>query len=142
MKLHYPVFLFDKKWQCGVCTKSKSSYEYAVEKEILKYTTNYIAQCRFNGCRNPKTKYPLSFDFYIKDLRCVIEVDGEQHYKPTSLRGVNLETATAIYNTTCEHDEIKTKYCIDNNITIYRISYIQVNNGEYKNIISSLFHKN
>lgn len=55
----------------------------------------------------------LRFDFYIRSNNIVIEIDGQQHNKPNNMYGANTE----------EHDILKNKYCKDNNIKLYRISY-------------------
>ena len=75
----------------------------------------YIKQYKFNDCKN---KQPLPFDFYIKSKNICIEYDGEQHFiVKKHWGGINsLEYIK-------QNDNIKTKYCEDNNIKLIRIKY-------------------
>ena len=51
----------------------------------------------------------LRFDFYLSELNCCVEYDGEQHYKnPTTAQ--------------IEHDRRKNIYCKDNNMMLYRLN--------------------
>ena len=84
---------------------------------------------RFDDCRD---KLCLPFDYYIPSIKTAIEYDGIQHYKPVSLFGG--EQAFLLLQ---KHDEIKTKYCKENNITLIRIPYTK-NAEEIKEIIDKL----
>lgn len=73
----------------------------------------------FSDCRDIN---PLPFDFYLPNSNQIIEFDGKQHFDQSSL----------FYHTTLSdqksHDEIKNKYCKDNNIGLLRIPYWEINN--------------
>jgi hypothetical protein len=63
------------------------------------------------------------FDFYIFNLQgapAIIEVDGEQHFKPIYGRQSFLKGQ--------EHDRRKNSYCLANNIRLYRIPYWEIKN--------------
>lgn len=63
------------------------------------------------------------FDFYIFDLQgapAIVEVDGEQHFKPIYGRQSFLKGQ--------EHDRRKNSYCLANNIRLYRIPYWEIKN--------------
>ena len=63
------------------------------------------------------------FDFYIFDLHgapAIIEVDGEQHFKPIYGRQSFLKGQ--------EHDRRKNSYCLANQIPLYRIPYWEIKN--------------
>lgn len=63
------------------------------------------------------------FDFYIPSLQgapAIIEVDGEQHFKPIYGRQAFLKGQ--------EHDRRKNSYCLANNIPLYRIPYWEIKN--------------
>ena len=57
------------------------------------------------------------FDFYLPDINngCIIEVDGEYHFKPIRGRRALIKQQ--------EHDRMKNSYCLANNIPLYRIPY-------------------
>ena len=72
----------------------------------------------------PDLKHGLfRFDFYIPNLwgaPAIVEVDGEQHFKPIYGRQSFLKGQ--------EHDRRKNSYCLANNIPLYRIPYWEIKN--------------
>jgi len=86
-----------------------------VQSFLDKYSIKYKKEKTFPKCKNKKV---LKFDFYLVNYNICIEYDGEQHFKPNKLIGVKI------------HDEIKNKYCLDNNIILLRISYTEQKNIE------------
>ena len=63
------------------------------------------------------------FDFYIPSYNgqaLIIEVDGEQHFKPIYGRQNFLKGQ--------EHDRRKNSYCLANGILLYRIPYWEIKN--------------
>lgn len=76
-------------------------------------------------------KLKLRFDFYLPSDNVIIEADGEQHY--------DIQEWFKIIQ---ERDKIKTKYCIDNNIKIIRISYKEINDkNSFENTMNNLMEK-
>ena len=71
----------------------------------------------------------LRFDFAILDkydnIFAVIEFDGAQHYKPVDFFG-----GVENFEKTKKRDSIKNKYCLDNNIEMIRISYLEFDSIE------------
>jgi hypothetical protein len=112
---------------CPRCSKSKG--EIIVENFLLKNNIIYVAQYRFIDCRY---KNPLPFDFAIfyddekKDLKKILEYDGELHYRPYHKREDSIKKLME----TQRNDKIKTRYCFENNIDLLRIPYWEKNNIE------------
>jgi hypothetical protein len=102
-----------------------SSGEMIIEKYLKKHNIDYILQKRFIDCKNKK---PLPFDFYLSRYNICIEYDGEQHFKPIKYWG-----GTKTLKRIKMLDNIKTKYCLTNNILLIRINYT-----EYYNILNIL----
>jgi hypothetical protein len=95
------------------------AYESIGEKTIKKYleinNINYIRQKTFINC---KYKKKLRFDFYIPLLNVCVEFDGIQHIK--SIKRFGGEKGLM----DCKiKDNIKNKFCDDNNILLYRIKH-------------------
>lgn len=87
---------------------------------LKKHNIEYIPEYTFSDCRYKKT---LPFDFaLIKDnqVLALIEYDGIQHYEEVKGWG-----GKDTYDMTRLRDQIKTKYCLDNNIPLIRIPYTQ-----------------
>lgn len=103
---------------CG-CVKSKG--EALIRNILDDLNINYYQQYIFQNCKDIR---PLPFDFYLPSYNCCIEYDGIQHFKPCNNWDFNL----------CQkHDNIKNKYCENNNIKLIRIPYYNYNklNKEY-----------
>ena len=98
--------------ECFNCFKSKG--EKKVQKILDKYNLQYDTQKTFETCKD--IGY-LKFDFYLTELNICIEYDGELHYKE-SRRGNRKPPSYYV-----SHDNIKTKYCLDNGIKLIRIKY-------------------
>lgn len=110
---------------CGCLNKSKG--EMFIEDLLKENNVNYVSQKRFEKCRNKK---PLPFDFYLPDNNICIEFDGSQHYKPVEYWGGEKR-----FNDLKENEQIKNKYCKDNNINLIRIPYTMAKDDIYKTII-------
>ena len=64
--------------KCPHCSSPSKGEE--IIKEILeKYNILYERQKKFPDCRYKRV---LPFDFYLEDNNCLIEFDGQFHYKP------------------------------------------------------------
>ncbi len=100
---------------CPKCSLSKG------ERKIMTYLDNldieYIYEFRINDC---KDKIALPFDFYIPKYNLCIEFDGEQHFRPIEYFG-----GQKSFENQKRRDYIKDMYCLDNKITLLRISYLE-----------------
>jgi len=110
---------------CPICNSSKGENKI---REILEtYNINYITQKKFDNCRNIN---PLPFDFYLPEYNMCIEFDGIQHFKHFDFFGGKLELENRK-----NKDNIKNKYCEDNNIKLLRIKYNEKIEEKLKNVI-------
>lgn len=100
---------------CPKCTQSLG--EATVERILTEYSIEFEKQKSFPGCVNTNS---LRFDFYLPEYNTAIEYDGIQHFKPIDRFGGSTQLAYIQHN-----DQIKTQYCIDNNITLVRIKYTE-----------------
>ncbi len=113
-----------KKYGCPFCNESKGENKIKdiLNSKKIKYTT----QKAFKDC---KYKQLLKFDFYLFDYNCCIEYDGEQHFFK-----YRFEKDTEKLKIRQKRDNIKTEYCINNNIKLIRINY----NDNIQKIINKL----
>ena len=94
-----------------------SGYESYIISIFKKEKISFVRDKTFSDLRNGKFR----FDFYIHGARpIIIEVDGEQHFKPIYGRQNFLKGQ--------EHDRRKNSYCLANNISLYRIPYWEIKN--------------
>jgi hypothetical protein len=110
---------------CG-CLKSKGEQKIA---SLLSYNNIlYTPQYTFPDCVT-ENGFPCRFDFGILDeyynLKCLIEYDGIQHFKPIEYFGGKL-----YFNYLQRCDENKNIYCKENEIPLLRINYKEINNME------------
>ena len=119
----YTVRFSSFKYEGKRCPHCGMTYgEHEVANILKRYNIKYKFQYKYKDCRFIN---PLPFDFYLPDYNILIEYDGEQHYKPIDLFG-----GEENFKYTKQNDNIKNKYCNDNNIKLIRIPYWDFNNIE------------
>lgn len=108
----------------GCNCKSISKGEYQIKNFLefnkIKYKYQYSNKlCKF--------KNKLPFDFAVldnnKNIICLIEYDGIQHFKPIECFG-----GQSAFEKTKIRDNIKNKYCEQYKIPLLRISYLNLDN--------------
>lgn len=108
---------------CG-CMVSRG--EEVIKTWLNKNNFKYIQQYSFDDCTY---KGKLRFDFAILDNQSkpdvLIEYDGKQHYIPYGFLKDDED-----FNVLKKRDEIKDKYCADNNLKLLRIPYWEFENIE------------
>jgi len=125
-----PNDFLNKGERCSKCGTTKG--EDRIRDKLFDYNVNFKEQYSFDNCRD---LLPLKFDFGIfecinRNIEFLIEYDGEQHFRPVRFHGISKEKAQNNFIKTKEHDEIKNKYCISNNIPLIRIPYWEYDNIE------------
>ena len=112
---------------CPDCSKYETRGELRVEKYLKSKNIDYEFQYRFDDC---KYKATLPFDFYLPKNRIAIEYDGIFHFEPVKIGKMTQEQAENNYRNTIIRDNIKTDYCMNNNINLIRIPYWDFDNIE------------
>lgn len=102
---------------CPNCSKPMSNGEIRIEHYLRNKKITYHKEKTFKGCKNDIL---LRFDFYLPENNTCIEYDGEQHFRPVEYFG-----GMDKYKKIKENDNIKNKYCENNNIRLIRIPYTQ-----------------
>lgn len=105
--------------RCELCNPLDSVGVVKIKSWLDKNHIKYKREKTFNGCVYQRK---LFFDFYLPDYNTCIEFDGQQHFKPTLKFGG--EKNFRKYQI---RDNIKNKYCKDNNINLLRIKYDEIN---------------
>lgn len=116
---------------CPKCAGSKG------EKRIMRYLDNknisYTQEYTFSDCLSDNGRV-LRFDFALLDekenVRCLIEYDGEQHFKPVHFTDMDEDIMKQNLESCKLRDSIKNDYCKKNNIPLIRIPYTEFKNIE------------
>jgi Zn ribbon nucleic-acid-binding protein len=114
---------FIRGTRCPKCNLSKG--EERIKQYFDKNNIIYDIQYKITDCRNKK---PLPFDLAVfydiekTKLKCLIEYDGEFHYKQARY-SKNKEKMLKKLKSQQKNDKIKNDYCNKNNIKIIRIPY-------------------
>jgi hypothetical protein len=119
--------------RCKICSKKESSYVTKIKGMLNKNNIEYTQEYKFENCRSVSI---LPFDFCIfkdKNIYCLIEIDGQHHFKPCW--GGEKALSSQI-----ERDEIKNKFCKENDIMLIRISYLEFKNNTYYKKINKLLN--
>lgn len=94
-----------------------SKYENKIMEILKAEKLSFYREKTFKDLR----KGLFRFDFYLPNYGgrpVIVEVDGEQHFKPIYGRQAFLKGQ--------EHDRQKNSYCLANNILLYRIPYWEI----------------
>lgn len=113
---------------------SQSKGEKAIEKSLINKGAIYERQFSFEDCIDKRV---LKFDFAVfnnNNLLLLIEYQGIQHYLPVEYFGGKEKLKDQK-----KKDEIKRKYCRNNNIKLIEISYLDIANIE--EIITHYYYK-
>lgn len=97
--------------RCPSCKFTKG--ERAINLWLIKNGFYFQPQKKFADC---KLKKELPFDFYLPELNLCIEYDGILHFEDKF-------NSPEQFKLTKKRDNIKTKYCKENNIKLIRIPY-------------------
>ncbi len=101
------------KQGCPTCNESRGEKEIAnlLKENNIKFKREY----KFKDCKNKKQ---LPFDFYLEESNTCIEFDGIQHFEPIDFFG-----GIKAFKQVQINDNIKTQYCLNNNIKLIRFKY-------------------
>jgi very-short-patch-repair endonuclease len=96
---------------CKYCKNKTEKKLYKWLKDNVKHSIDY--QKSFTWCKNDKTQRVMPLDFVIEDLKLVIELDGDQHFKQISNWMSPEENQ--------RRDKLKMTHCIKNRYKIIRL---------------------
>ena len=133
-KVRQGNLLHGSTWSCGCMKRSHG------EELIYKYLKNnqfiFKEQYRIDDCRNI---LPLPFDFALlndnEKLLGLIEFDGKQHFEPFQFNSCDTDTSIANYRDCVKRDKIKTNYCKKHHIKLLRITYEDLEDGNWEYIL-------
>lgn len=93
-----------------------SGYESYFIQLFKKERVSFVREKTYKDLKNGTFR----FDFYLNNFDVLVEVDGEQHFKPVYGRSAFLKGQ--------EHDRRKNSYCLAKGIKLYRIPYWEIKN--------------
>lgn len=119
------TILYNKSSGCPLCTQSLGENKMI---QLLQDMGHHISkQHTFPDCRNIGL---LRFDGYCKEINTAFEYQGQQHYYPVDFSGKGMEYAKEQYEKGLLRDNIKRKYCKENNIYLIEVPYWEYDNME------------
>ena len=111
-----------------------SSFQWIVNKLLIENNVPYRVEVSFSDLLGTSEEEPLRFDFavYNEDgtVKCLIECQGEQHYKPVDEFGGELEFEKQV-----KHDTLKREYAEAHGIPLIEISYKDKEYDKIKEIL-------
>lgn len=115
-----------------------SSFQWIVNKLLFENNVRYIVEYSFPDLKGIGGINNLKFDFAVLDknykIKCLIECQGEQHYKHVEEFGGKLAFEKQLQN-----DNLKRKYTEEHNIKLIEISY---NDKKYNKVEEILKENN
>ena len=126
-----PSNLLAGKW-CKECNISHG--ERAIEDYLINNHISYQKEFTFDDLIGKNNLLPYDFAIFNNgSLYCLIEYDGEQHYRPMR-HSKNAERNIEKFKQVQHNDNLKNQYCIDNNIPLIRISCFDVDYRRLNNL--------
>lgn len=110
-----------------------STGEYKIKKLLQENNIIFEQQKTFDTCYYKDKNYLSRFDFYINNS-FLLEFDGAQHFIATS--GWNNQEK---FEETKKRDSYKNQWCKENNISLKRIPYWELDNITIDNIMDDTF---
>lgn len=105
----------------GQTSGVESLGEEKIRKNLELLNINFIQEHIFNDLVSNNNGKPR-FDFYLPDYNCCIEYDGIQHFIESHWNNIHNSLKERQ-----QRDNLKTRYCQDNNIKLIRIPYWDYN---------------
>ena len=105
---------------CPVCDYKKSKGEVAIYTFLQANNIQFYKEYEFPDLKGRR------YDFYLPTENICIEFDGKQHFEP-----INYFGGEEKFLANQRHDIEKNKYCIQNNIKLFRIPYTDLNNMNF-----------
>jgi hypothetical protein len=121
-------------YSCGCLSKSVGEKKVKTQLELLQI--KFEREKTFEACKNLETDRRLRYDFYLPDYNTCIEYDGFTHFIANG--GWNTEENLAGIQ---YRDNIKNKFCKDNNIRLVRIPYTDFNKIDINYILNRIGDK-
>jgi hypothetical protein len=118
---------------CPNCSESKG--EKTIKTYLKENNINYKIEERFKECfsignKTKKCTY-LPFDFYLPDIKTLIEVDGLQHFKPLDIYG------EGTFERIVRNDILKNNF-VKKNGSISKLIRLYYDGRNFKYLISEL----
>lgn len=99
-----------------------SSFQWIVNKILKEHNIPYRVEVSFPDLYGMGNTNLLRYDFSVLNqngtIKCLIECQGEQHYKPVDEFGGKVQ-----FEMQKKNDELKRKYAIEHEITLLEIPY-------------------
>lgn len=122
---------FKKDRRCPTCNQHKSKGEKEILLLLQNSNISYTEQYTFENCvYNSLLKFDFAIFNSLNDLLCLVEYDGEQHFKPVDFAGKGKDWAEQQFIETQKRDQIKNAYCSENDIPLLRIPFWEYDNIE------------
>lgn len=103
---------------CRFCSESRG--EVAVESYLKEHGLKYIREYRIKPAL-------YRYDFYLPELKVLIEFHGQQHYKPVEIFGGEIA-----YQSQIKRDAAKKKLARSNDLTLIVLSYLDLSDNSVK----------
>ena len=113
-----------KGYYCEACCDchSISSFQWRTAKILREHNVAYKVEVSFQDLYGVGHKKLLRYDFAVlgsdNSIKCLIECQGEQHYKPVAEFG-----GVSQYESQVKNDELKRIYAKSHNIPLFEIPY-------------------
>lgn len=118
------------------CPASKSSGEAVVESFLKEHKIVFKTQFDTLVCRNPRTDHVMPYDIEIPAKKVLIEIQGKQHYEFIPY----FHESPEAFEYQQFKDAYKKQFAEDKGYMVIYISYDDIDNGKYIDILNSVIY--
>jgi very-short-patch-repair endonuclease len=112
-----PSSHINQKCGCPICNQSH------LEEETRMYMENN--KIKFEQQKMFNWLGMMRLDFYLPELKQVIECQGIQHFEPTDFGRMGSEHARKVFTDIVRRDKLKKKLCEEHGLTVSYVNYNQ-----------------
>jgi len=120
---------------CSICGCHVSYGEKYFLEESLKLGLPVETSARFKGLLGVGGGN-LSYDFKVGNF--LVEINGSQHYRPSTMGHMSYEKAVDKFATQRRHDLRKIEYAVNNGFFLYHIPYNGIISNSYKESVDEV----
>ena len=131
---HQPYSTYQDNWmnkgpRCPACSAFHVG-EQKVREFLQSKSIQFSEQIKFDGLIGIGGRQ-LSYDFQIKlnGKSILIEIDGGQHFAPTTFGGRDTDVSEQAYQQQVEHDRLKDDFAVQNDLRLVRIQNVGSNHN-------------
>lgn len=130
----------NKGRRCSSCSMNHVG-ERKVREFLQERDIQFSEQIKFDGLVGTGDRQ-LSYDFMVElnGKNILIEIDGRQHFSPTTFGDRDTDVSEQAYQRQVRHDQLKDDFAVQNNLRLVRIQNVDKDYTFIENALESILN--